>query len=111
MNYPELADAVQHRYLVLPMTERQLRMAITEPAKVAGGRVDDDLAEVLLAEMRTRQSAGTGAGVLPLLSHVLDQAWRFRTGKTQTLADYDRTGGIEKAVARSAQGAYDLLAA
>ena len=30
MNYPELANAVQHRYLVLPMTERQLRMAIAE---------------------------------------------------------------------------------
>ena len=29
VNYPELANAVQHRYLVLPMTERQLRMAIT----------------------------------------------------------------------------------
>ena len=41
--YPQLADAVQHRYLVTSMTERQLRIAITEPAKKAGSRVDDDL--------------------------------------------------------------------
>ena len=35
-DYPGLAPAVQDRYLVLPMTDRQLRAAITEPAKVAG---------------------------------------------------------------------------
>ena len=33
-----------------------------------------------------------------------------RTGEILTFGGYDRTGGIEKAVARSAQGAYDLLA-
>jgi transcriptional regulator with XRE-family HTH domain len=32
-DYPQLADPVQDRYLVTAMTERQLRMAITEPAK------------------------------------------------------------------------------
>jgi len=41
-DYPQLADAVQDRYLVRAMTERQLRMAITEPAKKAGSKVDDD---------------------------------------------------------------------
>jgi hypothetical protein len=32
-NYPPLAEAVQDRYLVTAMTERQLRLAITEPAR------------------------------------------------------------------------------
>ena len=59
--------------------------------------------------MRTRQPAGDSAGVLPLLSHALDQAWRSRTGEALTLADYERTGGIEGAVADSAQRAYDQL--
>jgi Tol biopolymer transport system component len=108
-DYPQLADAVQDRYLVTAMTERQLRMAITEPAKTAGSRVDDDLAEILLADVRTRQPGVLGAGVLPLLSHALDQAWRSRTGKVLTLADYERTGGIEGAIADSAQRAYDHL--
>ena len=75
-SYPQLADAVQDRYLVTPMTERQLRLAITEPAKEAGSRVDDDLVEVLLAEARAHQPGAFGAGMLPLLSHALDQAWR-----------------------------------
>jgi len=108
-DYPQLADAVQDRYLVRAMTERQLRMSITEPAKKAGSKVDDDLAEVLLAEVRTGQPGSFGAGVLPLLSHALDQAWRARAGQAVTLADYDRVGGIEGAVAASAQRAYDAL--
>jgi hypothetical protein len=108
-NYPWLADAVQGRYLVTSMTERQLRMAITEPAKTAGSRVDEDLVEILLAEVRIRQPGVAGAGVLPLLSHALDQAWRSRAGQVLTLADYERTGGIERAVADSAQRAYNSL--
>ncbi|HEV3295132.1 MAG TPA: PQQ-binding-like beta-propeller repeat protein, partial [Streptosporangiaceae bacterium] len=108
-DYPQLADAVQDRYLVTAMTGRQLRMAITEPAKKADSGVDDDLVEVLLAEVRTGQPGTFGAGVLPLLSHALDQAWRSRTGETLTLADYERTGGIEGAVAASAQRVYDAL--
>jgi hypothetical protein len=55
--YPQLAGTVQDRYLVTPMTERQTRMAITEPAETAGSRADDDLPEVLLADMHTRQPA------------------------------------------------------
>ena len=61
-DYPELADAVQDRYLVTAMTGRQLRMAITEPAKKADSGVDDDLVEVLLAEVRTGQPGTSGAG-------------------------------------------------
>jgi DNA-binding XRE family transcriptional regulator len=49
-DYPQLAGPVQDRYLLTAMTERQLRMAITEPATKADSGVDDDLVEVLLAE-------------------------------------------------------------
>ena len=44
-----------------------------------------------------------------MLSHALDQAWRTRAGHALTLADYERTGGIEGAVAVSAQRAYERL--
>jgi WD40 repeat protein/transcriptional regulator with XRE-family HTH domain len=108
-DYPQLAGPVQDRYLVTAMTERQLRMAITEPAKKAGAKVEDDLVDLLLAEVRTGQPGAFGAGALPLLSHALDQAWRCRTGQAVTLADYDRGGGIEGAVAGSAQRAYGAL--
>jgi WD40 repeat protein/transcriptional regulator with XRE-family HTH domain len=108
-DYPQLAGPVQDRYLVTAMAERQLRMAITEPAKKVDSGVDDDLVEVLLAEVRTRAPGTSGAGMLPLLSHALDQAWRCRAGQAVTLADYERTGGIDSAVAASAQRAYDGL--
>jgi WD40 repeat protein len=117
--YAELEAAVQDRYLLTAMTERQLRLAISEPARRAGASVEDELVEVLLGEMLDRASAASadgsrrtvvsGAGVLPLLSHALDQAWRGRTGTALTLADYRRTGGIGGAVAASAQRAYDGL--
>jgi WD40 repeat protein len=107
--YPQLAGAVQDRYLVTAMTERQLRLTITEPAKAAGSGVADDLVETLLTETHAAAAGTAGTGVLPLLSHALDQAWRSRAGKTLTLADYERIGGIEAAVADSAQRAYDQL--
>ena len=108
-DYPELASAVQNRYLVTAMTRVQLRMAITEPAKVAGSSVDNELADFLLDDARTPQFGAAGTGILPLLSYALDQAWRSRTGDALTLADYERTGGIEGAVANSAQRTYDRL--
>jgi hypothetical protein len=108
-DYPLLAAAVQDRYLVTAMTERQLRIAITEPAKKAGSPVDDDLVRLLLEEARASHPRGSGAGMLPLLSHALDQAWRCRAGNAVTIVDYERTGGIEGAVADSAQRAYDQL--
>jgi transcriptional regulator with XRE-family HTH domain len=104
-DYPQLVGPVQDRYLVTAMTERQLRMAITEPAKKAGSAVDGHLVGVLLAEVRNGQPGTFGAGVLPLLSHALDQAWRSRAGQAVTLADYERTGGIDGAAAASAQRA------
>jgi len=107
--YPQLAGAVQDRYLVTAMTERQLRLAITEPAKKAGASVEDGLTEELLREVHARHPAASSVGVLPLLSHALDQAWRSRTGEVLTLADYERTGGVEGAVADSAQRAYHQL--
>lgn len=116
-DYAELAPAVQDRYLLTSMTSRQLRMAITQPAAAVGSSVDDDLVQELLDEVRTRVSGspsagpagGVGAGILPLLSHALDQAWRSRSDHVLTLADYERVGGIEGAVASSAERAYGRL--
>jgi WD40 repeat protein len=108
-DYQQLAGPVQDRYLVTAMTERQLRLAIIEPAKKAGSHVENDLTGELLQEVRSRHRGASSVGVLPLLSHALDQAWRSRTGDILALADYERTGGIEGALADSAQRAYDRL--
>ncbi|GAA2153534.1 WD40 repeat protein [Humibacillus xanthopallidus] len=116
-DFDELAEPVQTRFLLTSMTERQLRTAITEPARVAGSQVEEELVRTLLDELRAHRStedarvAGrtVGAGALPLLSHALDQAWRSRVGPTLTLADYERTGGIEAAVSATAQSTYEHL--
>jgi WD40 repeat protein/transcriptional regulator with XRE-family HTH domain len=113
-DYPQLSAVVQDRYLLTAMTRRQLRLAITQPAAAAGSGVEEDLVQVLLEEAGARAGgpppgAVAAAGRLPLLSHALDQAWRMHTGTVVTLADYERTGGIEGAVAASAQRAYQAL--
>ena len=111
-NYPQLAAAVQDRYLLTAMTERQLRMAITEPAETAGSRVDEDLVEVLLAEVRTPAPA-RGRASARECCRCCRMPWTrpgdAEPGTRLTLADYERTGGIEGAVAGSAQRAYDQL--
>jgi hypothetical protein len=48
-------------------------------------------------------------GALPLMSHALDQAWLRRIGTTLRLVDYERAGGIKRAVADSARYAYHRL--
>ena len=108
-DYPELADAVQDRYLVTAMTGRQLRMAITEPAKKADSVVDDDLVGALLAEVRTGQPGTFGAGSAAVAVARPGPGLAQPDWETLTLADYERTGGIEGAVAGSAQHAYDRL--
>jgi WD40 repeat protein len=117
--YAELAAAIQNRFLLTSMTEIELRMAIIEPAKKAGSGVEPELVDLLLKEISTRAPSGSpaatggdavsGAGVLPLLSYALAEAWRHRIGPTLTIEDYWRAGGIEGAVAESAQAAFEKL--
>ncbi|WP_349666510.1 WD40 repeat domain-containing protein [Actinomadura xylanilytica] len=121
VEYEELAAAVQDRYLLPAMTARQLEIAITEPARAVGARVEGRLVDRLVAAASvpgrvpdgTAGEPGTRAGMLPLLSYALDQAWRTRDRSAAdeglTLRDYEAAGGIEDAVATSAERAYARL--
>lgn len=108
-----LRDAVQHRFLVTAMTPLQLRQVIAEPARVVGAEVEPTLIDALLDELGATRATSTQvrAGALPLLSYALDTAWRSRTGPGLTLSDYERTGGVQAALARTAQATYDALSA
>jgi WD40 repeat protein len=119
-DFPELGQAVQDRFFLRAMNEGELRMAITEPARRAHSEVADNLVQKLIADMRASAARGgqgdgrggsggttaIGVGALPLLSHALDQAWRARSGPNLELADYLRIGGIEHALANTAQDVY-----
>lgn len=113
--YPELTEAVKGRYLLTSMTEVELRLAITEPARRAGASVDDALVEELVRHARQssapvarRRGIVDGAGALPLLSYALDQAWRSRVQDVLGLGDYVRAGGMGS-IAASAEDAYAEL--
>ena len=114
LRYQEMVSAIQdHQVVVGPMTEAELRSVIVEPARKAKLEIEDGLVEVLLRDLApagyNRSAAAQDAGVLPLLSHALLTTWdRARHGRL-TIADYAATGGIEGAVARTAEEVYAEL--
>ncbi|MBW4722054.1 nSTAND1 domain-containing NTPase [Saccharothrix obliqua] len=101
---PELAEALCDAQVnVGPMTAEQLYAAIVHPARRAGCAVEAALVTTLVAEAHGK------VGVLPLLSHALLETWRRRRGNTLTLTGFRRTGGIDGALAKSAESVYGAL--
>ncbi len=86
-----------------PMSAAELRQAITQSAHRAGCTVEGALVAELVAHTHGR------AGVLPLLSHALRETWRRRRGNTLTVAGFQATGGIDGALARTAETCYTSL--
>ncbi|MGW1912107.1 nSTAND1 domain-containing NTPase [Streptomyces sp. NPDC002076] len=111
LGYPELADALQHRHMVLgPLTSAELREAVTGPAKAVGLELEPGLAELIVREVSADGPRGAhDAGVLPLLSHALLATWQRRKAGRLTLAGYRAAGGIQGAVAATAERAWSGL--
>jgi WD40 repeat protein len=116
LRYPELAGALQERQVVLvPMTRHEVRSAIVEPARLARLEVADGLVELLLSDLAPRSPDGSPAGAahepgaLPLLSHALLTTWSHSHGGRLTVADYQASGGIRHAIARTADQVYGSL--
>ncbi|WP_433380557.1 caspase, EACC1-associated type [Actinoplanes sp. CA-142083] len=101
---PELRSALEHQFLVTAMDAGELRAAIEGPAKVANLSLADGLADFILDEL------GTGDR-LPLLSHTLLATWQHREGNLLTVRGYRAAGGVELAVATSAERVYESLGA
>ncbi|MGW4112369.1 nSTAND1 domain-containing NTPase [Actinosynnema sp. NPDC004786] len=103
--HPELLDALHRsQALVGPMSAEQLRRAVVEPASRRGASLEHALVARLIADVAAQP------GVLPLVSHVLVETWRRRRGAVLTLAGYEDAGGVEHALARTAEQVYDALA-
>ncbi|MFI7408664.1 AAA family ATPase [Streptomyces sp. NPDC049627] len=120
--HPELADALQHRHMVLgPLTTPELREAVTGPAKAVGLELEPGLAELIVREVSADGPRGGGtshafravgehdAGALPLLSHALLATWQRRKAGRLTVAGYRAAGGIQGAVAATAERAWSGL--
>ncbi|MHB9860413.1 WD40 repeat domain-containing protein [Streptomyces sp. YIM S03343] len=111
LGHPELADALQHRPMVLgPLTSAELREAMTAPARAVGLELEPGLAELILREVGADGPRGAhDAGVLPLLSHALLATWQRRKAGRLTPAGYRAAGGIQGAVAATAEQAWSRL--
>ncbi|WP_406448749.1 hypothetical protein OH768_00220 [Streptomyces sp. NBC_01622] len=97
----DLADALRDANLLVgPMSPTELRAAIVKPAAAEGLTVERALTARLVEEV------ADAPGGLPLLSHVLLETWRRRRGKTMTLTGYEAAGGLEGAVAKTAEDVY-----
>ncbi|MFD8706721.1 hypothetical protein ACFV1W_29665 [Kitasatospora sp. NPDC059648] len=111
-SYPQLRGALQGGAVLLdPMTERELKEVIRLPAEDVELEVEDGLVEVLLADLgAVGGPAGTGAaGRLPLLAHALRATWQQRSGHRLTVDGYRVTGGIQRALANTADRLFDAL--
>lgn len=104
--HPGLAEALRVAGLpVGPMTADELREAVVRPAQAAGLLVERSLAATVVEEVLDRP------GALPMLSHALLETWRRRRGRMLTTAAYEAAGGLNGAIAASAETVYGQLSA
>ena len=96
-------------FTVGPMSEAELRLAVTGPAAEAGLVIEPELVQAVIGELRDGAGGGLGSGVLPLMSQAMAATWERREGNELTLRGYRRAGGVADAVNRGAQAAYDAL--
>ena len=114
----------ESQYLTPRLTREQRQAAIVGPARVFGGDVAPDLVNGLLNQM------GTDPDQLPLMQHLLMRMWTWRfppqagadglgtadraieprgAGRELTLADCDAVGGLDHALSRHADEAFESL--
>ena len=102
--HPRLSRLLgDNQVLVGPMQPNELAQAIEGPAGKAGLVVEPELVARLVGDL-----AGQ-AGGLPLLSTALLELWQQGDGVRMRLVAYERTGGVQGAVARLAEQAYATL--
>ncbi len=116
LGVPELVPALQDAQLVVgSMTSTELRQAIIEPAHQESVEVEDGLVELIVRELAPAARIGAGSahevGVLPFLSHALLATWEYEKANVLTVDRYLATGGIQGAIAQTAEQAFAALSA
>ncbi|MEZ4733274.1 MAG: effector-associated domain EAD1-containing protein [Caldilineaceae bacterium] len=100
--FPALRTALERQQKYIgAMTCDELRRAIEEPAKAGEWELQAGLVEQLLHDV------GDEPGALPLLSHALLETWQRRRGRTLTLAGYRAAGGVQGAIAKTADDVFN----
>ncbi|GAA3607635.1 hypothetical protein GCM10022419_110680 [Nonomuraea rosea] len=111
--YPQLAEAIQDgQVIVEPMTEPDLRLAITGPAAAAGLDLEPGLVEIILREVRAggdQSGDGFEAASLPLMSQALLNTWERREDGRLTIRGYEDSGQVRDSVRRTADELLDRM--
>ena len=107
--FRDLPEAINTgQYLIPRMTRDQARKAITGPIAVAGAGISPPLVQRLLNDV------GDNPDQLPIMQHAMMRTWSFweadhREGEDVGLAHYQATGGMDEALSRHADEAYQEL--
>jgi len=100
--YSHLRKAIaKHQDYIGPMSAREMRLAIEEPARRGEWEFQPGMVDLFLRDVKGEP------GALPLLSHALLETWRRRSGRTMTLKGYAAAGGVPGAIAKTAETVFN----
>jgi hypothetical protein len=100
----ELVEVLRDAQATLgSMSTDEPHRAVVRPAARVGCRVEGRLLVHLIAQAQGH------VAILPLLSHALLETWRRRRGTMLTLTGFQAVGGIEGALARTAEAFHGSL--
>lgn len=94
---------MEHQELVASMTPHELRSAIEQQARVAGLRFEPTLCAKIVEQVQSEP------GAMPLLQHALLKLWERRHGTWLSSAEYESIGGVQRAIAETADSIYNEL--
>lgn len=104
LHYAGLAKQMEDNLMtVKPMTQAELRQAITEPAKQVGLEIEPELVTQMVLDVES------SPGSLPLLQYTLTALWQQRVVNWLTFAAYNALGGVRGTLQRRAEEVYATL--
>ena len=86
--------------LVGPLTGAELRSSMEQQVAAVGLRFQDGLCAQMLADLQEE------AGAMPLLQHALLELWKRRRGAWLRTQEYLNFGGVQMAIAETAEAVY-----
>ncbi|MGB1286906.1 MAG: toll/interleukin-1 receptor domain-containing protein, partial [Aggregatilineales bacterium] len=102
--YPALAEMLEgdRLLIVTEMTTANLLRVIEGPAQAVGLEYEDGLVDRILEDVKAQP------GSLPLLQYALRELYQRRDGATLTISGYNDIGGVRQALARHAEGIFQV---
>ncbi|WP_445245004.1 nSTAND1 domain-containing NTPase [Microcoleus sp. OTE_8_concoct_300] len=102
--YPELRKRIETRQkLVGPMEPAELITAMKMQADRGGLRFEAGLSHAILNDVQGEP------GAMPLLQYALQELWKRRRGRWLCDEEYQAIGGVQKAIAKTADDFYNSL--